>query len=244
MNNQDANAFYVGYLPLPRAHRRALRIYIPTLIACIAVLGVAFAFAQRDPGPGAWDTSRLREWTGRLQALPYPVLIDDTDGSALLVVEQGKHGPRQAAHTSGHARLRGWLLERNGRRMIELDPAEDALRISAPTTTPPPRAPGPVVELVGEILDAKCYLGAMKPGDGKAHKACATLCIQGGIPPMLYVDEPSGHRRHYLIIAPDGLSAADIVLPFIGEPVSIRGRLAKLADLDLLFIDTGAVTRR
>ena len=50
----------------------------------------------------------------------------------------------------------------------------------------PSRAIGEVT-LVGEVVDPKCWLGDMKPGDGKAHAACARLCMEGGIPPMLRV---------------------------------------------------------
>lgn len=49
-------------------------------------------------------------------------------------------------------------------------------RVANEVTTP--------VTLDGELVDSKCYLGTMKPGDGKTHKSCAILCLRGGIPPL------------------------------------------------------------
>ena len=37
------------------------------------------------------------------------------------------------------------------------------------------------VTLTGEIVDSKCFLGVMNPGNLKPHKACAIRCISGGI---------------------------------------------------------------
>ena len=51
-----------------------------------------------------------------------------------------------------------------------------------PLGWPAPQVLADNVTLKGEIIDPKCYLGAMKPGGGKTHKACAMRCIAGGIP--------------------------------------------------------------
>ncbi len=233
-----SNNFYVGYLPLPPRHARFLRLALPMLFVALLILAVSIAAAQRDPGAGVWDTANQREWTGVLHAMPYPVLIDEDDQSALLIVEATKQGPRPVLEASaGHrATLKGWLIERDGRRMIELAPQEDAVNIGEITDAPLKLVLGAEVTLTGEILDSKCYLGSMKPGDGKTHKACATLCIQGGIPPMLVVLQSDGTRSYYLLTAPDGTFAKDLVLPFIGEPVTLRGQVSTLGDLNLLVI--------
>ncbi|MDE0594963.1 MAG: hypothetical protein OSB65_06930 [Roseibacillus sp.] len=46
--------------------------------------------------------------------------------------------------------------------------------------------------LKGEIMNAKCYLGGMNPGNLKAHRACAIHCIQGGIPLVLLLRDRAG----------------------------------------------------
>jgi len=37
--------------------------------------------------------------------------------------------------------------------------------------------------LVGEIVDSKCFLGVMNPGQLTTHRACAIRCISGGVRP-------------------------------------------------------------
>jgi hypothetical protein len=46
--------------------------------------------------------------------------------------------------------------------------------------------------LVGEIVDSKCYLGIMNPGETNPHRECAALCIGGGIPPLIIAHDADG----------------------------------------------------
>lgn len=87
-------------------------------------------------------------------------------------------------------------------------------------------------------MDSKCYLGAMKPGDGKAHKACAILCVSGGIPPVLIYLDSTGKRRSSLLTDPTGGPVNDHVLPLIGEPIEIRGTPGTLGPLPLMAIES------
>ncbi|HBS29494.1 MAG TPA: hypothetical protein DEB06_08615, partial [Phycisphaerales bacterium] len=175
----------------------------------------------------------------------------------LLVVEQGKFGAqrRLEAHDGARVTLSGWLLERDGRRIIELEP--DAAAITpTPGSTPgstltpgePVVAPGvlPLGEasFQGEIVDLKCFLGAMKPGDGRAHKACATLCIRNGIPPMLVAPRSDGSLDYILLTDSAGRSARALVLGHIADPVTVRGVLSRRADLLWLAIDDRSITPR
>jgi hypothetical protein len=60
------------------------------------------------------------------------------------------------------------------------------------------------VELPGEIVDTKCYLGAMRPGVGKVHRACAARCLSGGIPPGLLVRDKAGGAFVFMLAGADG----------------------------------------
>jgi len=92
------------------------------------------------------------------------------------------------------------------------------------------------VTLKGEIIDPKCYLGAMKPGGGKTHKACAMLCISGGVPPMLVTRDANEQETFYLLTTDQGGVANELVLPFVGDRVEVAGRLEEHGDLLLLRI--------
>ena len=84
--------------------------------------------------------------------------------------------------------------------------------------------------LLGEIVDTKCYLGAMKPGRGKPHRACASLCIRGGIPAALLVRTKSGERRlvHLLDLQDQPLGRE--ALDWVGDPVEVTGTLTRRDD--------------
>lgn len=80
--------------------------------------------------------------------------------------------------------------------------------------------------LVGEIVDTKCYLGAMKPGRGKPHRDCASLCIRGGIPAALLVRTENGERRLVHLVSLGRPVGAE-VLDFVGPPVEVTGLLRR-----------------
>lgn len=238
--------FYVGYLAMPTGHARFLRVFVSALVVGVSVGAAVLAGAQRDPGGGVWENAASRSWTGTMIDRPYPLLVGD-DGVVYLLVEVGKRGPRAglAGFDGRRVTVSGWELHRDGRRMIELEPGDGAVRaLGEGAAIVPTVVLGAEGEFAGEILDAKCYLGAMKPGDGKAHKACATLCVGGGIPPMLYTRGSDGAARCVLLIGSDGGAANGLVLPYLGEAVRVRGRAGALGSLEVFMLDSDGVSRR
>ena len=81
--------------------------------------------------------------------------------------------------------------------------------------------------LVGEIVDTKCYLGAMKPGRGKPHRDCASLCIRGGIPAALLVRTEGGERHLVHLLNLHGQPLGRELLEWVGEPVEVWGTLRR-----------------
>jgi len=239
----SADRFYVGYRALPRAHRAALVALVPTLVIGVLALAGAMASAQRNPGDAVWDSAQERTWTGTLVTAPYPILFAD-DGTANLVVEMGKRGARgrELPTAPTRAQVRGFTLTREGRRIIELAPDADAITLSPDThpTSPTPQDLGPVT-LLGEIIDGKCYLGAMKPGDGKGHKACAILCIRGGLPPMVAGSDEHGHRAMRLLVVDGSTDLPERVLGLVAQPVEIRGVEQQLGPLRVVRASAGDI---
>jgi hypothetical protein len=173
---------------------------------------------------------------------PYPHLIlDPGETTPVFLVEQGKHG--SAARCRGlegsRVRVTGWRLDRDGREVIELVPEPGAVERLPDTPAAPyqDRERGPV-SLWGEIVDYKCFLGAMKPGDGKAHKACAALCIDGGIPPVLVMLDVAGNRHYTLLASADGGPMGVWASEFAGEPVRVVGRMHEVGSLEVLWVDS------
>jgi hypothetical protein len=97
--------------------------------------------------------------------------------------------------------------------------------------------------LAGEICDGKCYAGAMKPGSGLAHKACANLCIFEGLPPVLVMELPVEGATEVLLAAQDGGPMPAALYNLTAMPVTMEGRLERRDDILVFRIDTGSVKR-
>ena len=148
-------------------------------------------------------------------------------------------------------RVTGTLLHRGGRWMLELADGDKGMRrLTDEEAGQLPALGWPSAEMIdshatlqGEIIDPKCYLGAMKPGGGKTHKACAMLCISGGVPPMLVTRDADKQETYYLLTSADGGPANELVLPFVGDPITVSGRLERRGDLLTLHLAPNGIRR-
>ncbi|MEM6257599.1 MAG: hypothetical protein AAGI37_04725 [Planctomycetota bacterium] len=246
---QDKDPFYVGYLPLPAAIKRFI---LPWLVGnFVLAVGIAavVALQDREPGDGVWDTSQPIVIKGALRKDPYPVLktIGQEGISTYILVEQGKTGvqKRVSQMSEGSCTVTGYLIKRDGRKIIELDNS---------ITQPIAKTNGSLYiwsdsedlgthTLRGEIVDPKCYLGVMQPGDGKTHKVCATLCIKGGIPPMLLVRDKQGKTAAYLLTDAEGNAFPESHYQYIADPIEVTGRVLRDGDLLVFRADLTSIRR-
>jgi len=90
--------------------------------------------------------------------------------------------------------------------------------------------------LFGEIIDPKCYFGAMNPGQGKTHLSCAARCISGGIMPLLHYVS-SGADHYVILTGHDGVAVNGILRDKVAMPVSIKGKWAKMDNWELMQMD-------
>ena len=91
--------------------------------------------------------------------------------------------------------------------------------------------------LVGEIVDSKCFLGVMNPGQLTPHRACAIRCISGGVPPVLLVRQKDGPSIYLLLVSADGQPVTPPVLEMGAEPVAITGEVERQGELLILRAD-------
>ncbi len=254
----NGDEFYIGYMPgAPPRTARFVRAVVWVLSIAGVAFGVAMVALHRRPGDAVWRPEQ-ETFTGVISIDPYPVLrAAELDGRAAtaLIVNPGKFGARDAlAPYDGRVvALVGTRLTRDGRVMIELADRKDA--ITPQPDARPPHSPAPIdlgeVTLRGEIIDPKCYQGAMKPGSGKTHRACAVRCISGGIPPMLAVpgngpgSDPARprHTTCYLLTDHQGRAVNQPILPYVGDFVEVRARLFADGDLLILRIADGGISR-
>lgn len=242
----EGTGFYVGYLGMPPALARRLRWLVPAAVWLLALLAGLLSWSQPSPGDGVWHNALPERYQGILVFWPFPILVIESHRSLgpFLLVEVGKHGVnRDLKEFEGTSvEVSGWLLEREGRQVIELEPDSAGLHSIPPSgiVIPPIMDRGHIV-LRGEIVDSKCYTGAMKPGEGVTHKSCATLCIKGGIPPMLVSHSADGRAIFTLVCDKDGRPLGSELWQFIAEPVRVTGHLQEVQGLRRICVDTGGI---
>lgn len=239
----DKNDFFIGWSPdTPKPDRRAFMIGGLGLgISGLAGGGILAAY-QMSPGPGTWNQGDIREFTGIAAADPYAMLrtsdLANAPTTALLGC-LGKCGvaARIASYAGKQVIVRGSLIQRGRHAMIAVIDGPDWIEpIDAPVPDNlafPDAEPLGDITLSGEILDTKCWFGAMRPSEGKVHKACASLCIRSGLPPAFFARDESG--RSALMIMSDGdAKYGDDILPLVAEPVRLRASLSRRGDLLML----------
>ena len=246
MRDQN-DEFFVGYLRMPAGLTRFLqRVAIAAVLLALGAAAV-IAARQRDPGDGRWDYGKTSTFVGRVTMKPYAMLELHDGAGAMVLVGVGKRSADTAGTADGRTvRIRGTVLRRANLRMLEVEGEIEP--VVAPYSAIDVSVDAAPVTFRGEIIDPKCFAGAMKPGDGKAHKACAALCLRGGIPPALHTRAADGTDRIYLLVNSDGAPITgpqlDRVIAQIGEDVNLIGRIVALGRMRLLAVDPGTIRRR
>ncbi|MEO1585001.1 MAG: hypothetical protein AAFR96_10585 [Planctomycetota bacterium] len=230
------DGFYVGYLPMPKQHRAFARVAVGSVLCGAVGLGALLGWLMDDPGSGVWDTSEVAMLSGTLRL--DPVAFVETSEGPVLLVEQGKFGARDLSSFDGRAVVAsGAMLSRGGMRMVELAATAAAVAEGPPLSTtasvPTMGETAGAITISGEIIDTKCYLGAMKPGEGVTHAACARLCIRGGIPASI-VGTAAGRPVWAVIDAGDAEHIDDRMLRAVGSEVVLTGRLETVHGLPVL----------
>lgn len=249
---KDSRDFFVGYLPPGGAVRRGM--LLGGLAAAVGAGAAGWAIARRQgpSGDGLWNQGEARQWRGTLTVDPYPMLrlaqADGTSRSALLCCPD-KCGVRaEVEKFAGQSvTVLGSPIRRQGLLMIAAGSHYDWIAAD-PGAAPLPAASaetplGPVT-IEGELMDSKCWLGAMKPGSGLTHKGCAVLCVRGGMPLMLVT--PTGLGRSRALLATDmaGRPFGEEVLPYLADPIRASGQASVSGDgWAQIRIDTGSLRR-
>jgi len=252
------NDFYVGYLPkAPPALAGFVRKIIVALGLVVASIALALVAGQMPFANSAFEYGTVRSFEGVVEAQPFPTLLVARPGetgphdkySRYLLVAPGKHGADDLLAGVGgkHVRLQGQLIYRDGETMVEVAPGSISVLDRTPAVQESTRNLGPVT-VAGEIVDSKCYLGVMNPGQGKVHRDCAARCVSGGIPPIFIVSDIlsggitlRGHEQ-LLLVGLDGRAlAGDALREFIAEPIQIQGELLQTGSTHLLKVDPSAL---
>ena len=238
MKNED---FYIGYLPkMSKNLAKVIRAFvILAFVAAISLVVISW-FGQKPFAKSFFEFDTVKDFEGTIQAKPIPfLLVEKTEKNNGLptferfpLVAEGKHGVGEDVISldNQHVKLKGKRIYRDDLQMIEI--AVDSVEKSAQTVqTINEKAESLGVQtLRGEIVDSKCYLGVMNPGQSKPHRDCAVACLRGGIPPLFIVKDEKGNVSELWLLSDKGEPVNKEIFDFVAEPIEISGEVSRTGD--------------
>ena len=242
--------FYIGYEPvMPPGLGRRVRIAVALAALALLSMAVVVTGVQQPLATSAFDYGHRQAWTGLLVRTPAPALLVPVPHGyrRFWLVGRGKHGADEAIGTmrEGWTTVTGTLISRDSWRMIEIASAQAS---AAPPDAPaPPSAAdddGRELAVRGEIVDSKCFLGVMNPGERVVHRDCAIRCLSGGVPPMLAYTTEDGRQDLAVIVDGRGRLLHDSLHHAVGRSITARGRLFTINGQPVFQLDSFAGASR
>ena len=243
--------FYVGYLPqAPPGTRRFVRWIVGLLLVAAIGSAITITALQNPFAASAFEYGKTRTFEGTIEASPYPTLVVTRPGnstprtSRYLLVAKGKHGAdaEVSAYDRRAVRLTGTLIFRGRQTLIEVDPGSVSEDKTAILKSDGEAKDLGMFELVGEIVDSKCYSGVMNPGEGKVHRDCAVRCLSGGIPPVFAVPDFEGAPATLVLTDHDQKLLPRTSLRIAAKPARIRGHVVQIGDSLRLETDAASIS--
>ncbi len=249
--------FYIGYVDeVGTKTKTTLKRFVLYSLITLVVVGFLFSFFQETAVNSSFDFNEPTKVSGIYHETPYPMLrVQLADGiyKDILLLGFGKFGPNQYLNAiksengslvNKALTIEGQLIYYNGQTLLEIDDSQK-ITLSGSANRKEIKKPSSIgqIELEGEIVDPKCYFGVMKPGFGKIHRSCAALCISGGIPPVLVATNEQETDDYFLLTDLKGEPIHQDILPFIGQPAKLVGKLSELGDWKVLKIDVGRIEK-
>lgn len=238
--------FFVGYLGIPKGLGVFLGFISIMLLTAFATSAALIGGTQDDPGKAGFRFDYGRQTLeGVIAAKPYPVLHVTKGnkrikaGRTLMLSGQGKSGAMKsvAALDGQLVEAKGIILRRGELDMLQLFPRKRGIKKLADQADIPQSTPIGTWRVQGEICDGKCIAGAMNPGRGLAHKACANLCLEGDIPPVFVSSKPVEGHEFLLVGDVNGGPLNKELYDYVGQFVDVEAKIEKRGDVLVLLID-------
>lgn len=246
----DETDFFVGYGAVPDKDKRFLLKAVTAGLIGLAGAGALLGASAASSGGGRWETGTPVTLTGRIGFHPYPVLWVDGIGHVIAGIGKKSADAICKPFEGGNVIMTGVRIVRDDCFMLGVA-AGDITSIEQVTTPIPEVETLDDVHLIGEILDAQCFMGIMNPGYGRTHRGCATQCIRGGQPVFFSMGLNSeGHGGEtgcggtgYLLANSDGDKINAEILNQIAVPITIAARHERIGNLNKLVYQANSLAR-
>ena len=258
-SEKPTDKFFIGWLGVLDVNTKnaVKRFVFPAMLIGFIFL-FSFTLSQKKIANSAYRFNEVAEYTGVVSNIPFPHILftkgKDIFGNpiheVLPLVNAWKFGADSLIATwdktneNGMVTIQGTIIIRDSVKAMELTRKENSFLA--------PKSQSinikPVIEKIGEvtikgeIIDPKCYLGAMNPGEGKPHRSCAIRCISGGIMPMIIYTE-NNQKKYAVLLGLNGEKINNQVLDFVAEPIEITGVLYKYENWNYVYINPNFIKR-
>lgn len=163
-----------------------MRLTVTILFVAGVLLAALLAARQAPFADARFEYGQWRTVRGTLIRRPFPMLL--APGEVWPLAGAGKWtADRYLGDAHGLVELRGARIQRGGHQMLELEPG--SLRPAAGNAASFLPVSLGHRRMTGEVVDSKCWLGVMNPGEGPRHRSCAARCLHGGVPPALVTSD-------------------------------------------------------
>ena len=252
---QNKENFFVGWKDeVPRANYSFIKNILVALFIAIPLLTLVVVKFQKKFNDHKFELGNVKPFEGIYHEKPVPILevsqqsVPEGFSNFILLVGYGKFGAEGILREieqniesldGKKITIMGSMIYGDGKVLLELTEKEKSLiKIhEQPVINKPSYLPGVEINLVGEILDPKCYFGVMKPGEGKIHKSCAIRCISGGIPPVFRTSTGKNNEvfEYYLLLGEEGKKINKSILTYVAEPANITGLALHMYGWNILY---------
>ena len=227
-------AFFVGYSKdVPQSLKIfALKIGLG-FVGFTMLAALLLSLTLRDGGDGVYANDGAEvTLQGLMVQNPVPMLLQQSTDSAhvFLLAGDGKRGVVAMAQNlvGQEVSIKGVVLKRGDIAMLVTSDDNIAPLATNSIATPPQdiKSSGKFLghyKMAGEICDGKCNLGAMHPSNGLAHKACANLCLQGGVPPIFVSAAPLDNHQFFVLANAAAQTLPKNFYDLVALPVQLEG---------------------
>lgn len=242
--------FYIGWQDkAPPSYAQKVKRAVLVLVIIVPIVAILLVVAQRPFATSTFEITQLRTLEGILIKEPIPCLKMPTGIDAkgvqqfqrVLLIGFGKKSATptleaiekaQKQSFNGKAvKLEGKLIYFDGKLAMELSTGVAAFKgFTVVKDAPSLQQKLGEATLRGEILDPKCYLGVMRPGEGKPHRSCAIRCIEGGIPPFFKVTTKEDAHQYFFVLDENGQPINDKIAKYVADEVQICGSVEQWDD--------------
>ncbi|HMN90528.1 MAG TPA: hypothetical protein PKD70_13315 [Saprospiraceae bacterium] len=256
--------FYIGWQDkAPMLYAQKTRQLLWMVLLLVIGVSALLVLNQKPFSASTFEITKLRTLEGILIKSPIPCLkvpigIDHKgiqQFQRVLLIGFGKKSAIPTLDAIEKAqkqildgkpvKLEGKLIYFDGTLAMELTEGLNTFKgVSDIKDTPSIQQALGMVTLRGEILDPKCYLGVMRPGEGKPHRSCAIRCILGGIPPFFKAATKDDNRQYFFILDANGHTWHQEIAHYVADEVQLCGMVEKWDDWYVIKITNSADIQR